>query len=356
LASTLEPVRTLNGKSSGRVPRHILNANPDLRHASYDAVGAIYLDPDPAVLRGVLSFGTFIRYWAYNSAHQGSGRKRRLRHSDIHGRLASRRLYGTVSGYIAAEAAELRREQEHREREEARLRNRFGVGLGDLTEEEAIKYAEMISQEAFMLDEQRRFSTSDTGSAADIGETASSAGSSTSSAGTLTPEPSISGRSPSGPSTLPVLEEETEDDYEAQIQRAIRLSLMEGVNDAGQSPRGNSSGEFEVNFTVKEKKKKKGKRSSSSPSTSRANSETPTPVVQYSESSRGLAGPAAGLSSTPGVNPDEDLELALRLSLQEEETRRATAAAAAAVGLGIQSDDFPPLSPKGKGKGKAVQA
>lgn len=73
-----------------------------------------------------------------------------------------------------------------------------------------------------MTDEQRRFSASDAGSAADAGETASSAGSSMSSADTVTPEPSPSDRSPSGaaPSTLPVLDEETEDDYEAQIQRA----------------------------------------------------------------------------------------------------------------------------------------
>lgn len=130
LASMLESVRTLNAKSSGRVPRHIVNANPVLRHADYSAVGAIYLDPDPAVLRGVLSFGTFIRYWAYNSTHHGTGRKRRVRHSDVNGRLASRRLYGTVSGYIAAEQAELRREREHRAKEQVRLRNRFGVGPG----------------------------------------------------------------------------------------------------------------------------------------------------------------------------------------------------------------------------------
>lgn len=355
LASMLEPVRTLNAKSSGRVPRHIVNANPVLRQADYSAVGAIYLDPDPAVLRGVLSFGTFIRYWAYNSSHHGTGRKRRVRHSDVNGRLASRRLYGTVSGYIAAEEAELRREREHRAKEQVRLRNRFGVGLGDLTEEEAIKYAEMISQESYMMDEQRRFSASDTGSAADMGETASSAGSSMSSTDTLTPEPSLSGRSPSGagPSTLPVLDEETEDDYEAQIQRAIRLSLMEGVNDAGQSPRGNSSGDFGFPVTVKERRKK-GRTSSGSPPTSLGAGEAHTPVVRYAEASRGITLAAAPLSTSPGFTPDEDLELALRLSLEEEETRHATAAAAAAVGLAIGADDFPPLSPQGKGKGKGL--
>ena len=37
LASVLEPVRTLNAKSSGRIPRHIVNANPVLRQADYAA-------------------------------------------------------------------------------------------------------------------------------------------------------------------------------------------------------------------------------------------------------------------------------------------------------------------------------
>lgn len=355
LASMLEPVRTLNAKSSGRVPRHIVNANPVLRHADYSAVGAIYLDPDPAVLRGVLSFGTFIRYWAYNSTQHGTGRKRRVRHSDVHGRLASRRLYGTVSSYIAAEEAELRREREHRAKEQVRLRNRFGVGLGDLTEEEAIKYAEMISQESYMMDEQRRFSASDTGSAADMGETASSSGSSMSSADTLTPEPSVSGRSPTGagPSTLPALDEETEDDYEAQIQRAIRLSLMEGVNDAGQSPHGNSSGDFGFPVTVREKTKK-GRTSSGSLPTSLGASEPHTPAARYVEMNRGTSVAAVPLSTSPGITPDEDLELALRLSLQEEEARQATASAAALAGLAIGADEFPPLSPTGKGKGKGI--
>jgi hypothetical protein len=150
-----------------------------------------------------------------------------------------------------------------------------------------------------------------------------------------------------------VLEEETEDDYEAQIQRAIRLSLMEGVNDAGQSPRGNSSGDYGFPVTIKEKKSR-GKVSSGSPSTSVGASEAHTPILQYREASRGVSVTAAPLSTNLGINPDEDLELALRLSLEEEETRQATAAAAAAVGLGIQTDDFPPLSPKGKGKGKGV--
>ncbi|EOO01428.1 putative f-box and wd domain-containing protein [Phaeoacremonium minimum UCRPA7] len=341
LASSLDPVRTLNSRSSGRVPRHIVNANPALRDANYSAVGAIFLDPDPTVLRGVLAFGTFLRYWTYSSTGQSTGRKRRLRHSDVHGRLASRRHGGTVQGYIAAEEAELRHEQAHQAREQARLRSRFGVGLGDLTEEEAIRYAQMISEEAFLLDEQRRTSASDTGSAADMGETTSSFGS----LDTVTPEPSVSGLSPPnahpgnsvGPSNTGADEE---DDYEQQIQRAIRLSLMEGVNDVGQSPRGNSSPDFE--FQVKYKSKKGKRSASNSPSSSQVH----TPLVQYPAPIPQSDTLAA--TSSHDYNPDEDLELALRLSLQEEEERQAHA-----VGLGIEveEEDFPELEVKGKGKG-----
>ncbi|KAM7200048.1 F-box/WD repeat-containing protein pof10 [Naviculisporaceae sp. PSN 640] len=351
LASTLEPIRTLNAKPSGRIPRHILHANPALQHVNYFAVGAIMLDPDPAVLRGVLSFGTFVRFWTYSSTNQAPGRKRRLRHSDVHGRLATRRLGGTVDSYIAAEEAELRQEQENRSRELARLRSRFGVGLGDLTEEEAIRYAEMISEEAFLQEELRRTSASDTGSSADLGET----GSSTGSVDTVTPEPSISGTSPGAGSAagslLPPLQEEADDDYEAQIQRAIRLSLMEGVSDAGPSPSETSPPggyEFEVKIKPKkEKKKGKGSASASPPS-------APTFVgQQHGESSRGFAGFAHG---DVGVDEDDDLALALRLSLMEEEARNGGGGSSHNQqdgGMGsVQGEDFPYLEVKGKGKGK----
>ncbi|KAK4450045.1 F-box/WD repeat-containing protein pof10 [Podospora aff. communis PSN243] len=338
LASSPEPIRTLSAKSSGRIPRHILHANPALEDANYFAVRAIFLDPDPTSLRGILSFGTFLRFWTYSSSGQSSGRKRRVRHSDIHGRLASRRNGGAVSSYIAAEEAELRHEQENRSRELARLQKRFGVGLGDLTEEEAIRYAQMISEEAFLQDEQRRLSASDTGSAADFGDTASSTGS----IDTVTPEPSLSGASSGAPS-LPPLQEETDDDYEAQIQRAIRLSLLEGVNDAGQSPRGQSSGEydFQVKVKTKSKDKKKGKGSSSASPTAS------TPMVPYGEPSQAL-GSGSGL----GADADEDLALALRLSLEEEEARQNRASQAAALDSAF--DEYPPLEFKGKGKGKGV--
>ncbi|KAI1776974.1 hypothetical protein F4818DRAFT_365672 [Hypoxylon cercidicola] len=324
LASTLDPIRTINSRTPSRIPRHLLTVNPALRTSNFSAVGAIYLDPDPTVLHGIVAFGTFVRYWAYSSSNHATGRKRRQRHSDIHGRVTGRRHGGGVQGYIAAEAEELRNEQQHQAREQARLRSRFGVGLGDLTEEEAIRYAEMVSQEAFLADEQRRASASDTGSAADF-DTTSSSGS------TITPDPSVTGPSPLAASSSAHNDATDESDYELQIQAAIRLSLLEGVNDMGASPRASSSGEYDIPITIKERRGKRS--SSSSPSSSH------TPIVKRAES----PGPAES-SSKPIV--DADLEFALQLSLAEEESRKASLAALDG------EDEFPSLGGSGLGKGK----
>lgn len=336
LVSTSEPIRTLNSKSSGRAPRHILNANPILRQADYSTCPAIFLDPDATSLRGILCFGTFVRYWTYSSAAQTVGRKRRLRHSDIHGRLASRRQ-GDTKGYIAAEEAELRSEREHRAREDARLRNRFGVDSG-LTEAETIRYAQMISEEAFLRDEQRRTSASDTGSAADSGENISTSASLVA----VTPDPSLSLRSPlpsSSPGVLNTISAE-DDDFEQQIQRALRLSLLEGVNDTGQSSPPNSSTDFEFQVKYKTSKNKR-----STPA-SRISSQTHTPLPQNGQSS----GHSWKATASPSIGEDEELALALRLSLQDEEQRKI----AQDVGLGIEVDAFPSLESSSKGKGKSV--
>ncbi|KAI1416706.1 hypothetical protein F5Y13DRAFT_185548 [Hypoxylon sp. FL1857] len=328
LASTLDPIRTINSRSPSRMPRHLPPVSTT-RTSNFSAVGAIYLDPDPSVLHGIVAFGTFVRYWAYSSSNHATGRKRRQRHSDIHGRATGRRHGGDVQGYIAAEAEELRNEQEHKAREQARLRSRFGVGLGDLTEEEAIRYAEMVSQESFLLDEQRRASASDTGSAADF-DTTSSFGS------TVTPDPSVTGPSPLATGSNAYDKATDESDYELQIQTAIRLSLLEGVNDMGGSPRASSSGEYDIPITIKEQKGKRA--SSSSPSSSH------TPMVKQAESTNSVG---TGSQSVA----DDDLEFALQLSLAEEESRKSSMAA-----LGNADDEFPSLggSGLGKGKGRAV--
>lgn len=332
LSSTVEPIRTINARSNGRVPRHMVVMNPALQENTYAAVRAIYLDPDPTTLQGVVSFGAFLRYWSYGSNGHAAVRKRRVRHSDIDTRLASRRQGGAVSDYIASEEAEMHRENEQRAREYSRRLKRFGA-LGDLTEEEAILYAQMVSEEAFHAEEQRRASDS----AADASlDTASSLSENT--VETLTPDPSIVGPSSSGANAP------AEDEYEQQIQQAIRLSLMEGVNnDVAQSPiessRGNSSGDFDfpVNVSYKLKSGKKGKTSeSSSPSASH------TPI---------------GGPSWRTTTEDEDLALALSLSMQDQGGYSPPPSSHADTGLGIRHDEFPSLPGDGvgKAKGKGVQ-
>ncbi|KAM5348310.1 hypothetical protein ACJ41O_008134 [Fusarium nematophilum] len=329
LASTLDPIRTVNARSNGRVPRHMTTMNPSLDESNYSAVGAIYLDPDPTVLRGVVSFGAFLRYWAYSSTSHVTGHKRRLRHSDIHGRLSSRRQGGVVTGFIAAEEAELQRENELKAREQARLRSRFGVGaLGDLTEEEALRYAQMVSEEAFLVEEQRR--TSDSAADASL-DTASTFSETT--VDTVTPEPSITDTTPP---TAPSAEDarstvQDEDGYEQQIQQAIRLSLMEGVNENGQSPQGMSSGDYEFSLAYKTKpsKKKKKKKNHSGPS------------------SPGASNPGSSSKAEPR---DHDLELALKLSMEDQGLPSSSD-----LGLGVQYEEFPALETEGVGKGKGVQ-
>ncbi|KAK2071100.1 hypothetical protein P8C59_005551 [Phyllachora maydis] len=358
LASTTDPLRTLNARSSGRmIPRHSVHANPALRLVTHPAVGAIVLDPDPAVLRGVLTCGLSVRFWTYSATSQALGRKRRTRHLDMHGRLASRREGGGVSGYIAAETAELRHEQQQRTRELQRLRTRFGIGFGDLTEEEAVLYAQMISEESFMQDEQRRTSASDSGdsgSAADRGDLTSCLGST--SGETVTPEPSVSGASAN---PLRRLVEDDEDDYEDPMQRAIRLSRLDGVNELGQSPRGHTFGSIGLQVKVKESKRgqRSGKRSSSSPA-SPAGGQLPTRMVQHGECSRGPGPPPAFFTSPSPrdepADPDEDLELALQLSLVEEQSRQEGMARPQQVvmgpALGDGEEEYPALDVKGKGK------
>lgn len=341
LASTTDAIRTLNARSAGRVPRHMATMNPALREGNYSAAGAIYLDPDPTMLRGVVSFGAFVRYWAYSSASHHAGRKRRLRHSDIHGRLASRRQGGTNSRYIAAEEAELRMESEQRAREQARLAKRFGVGvLGDLTEEEALQYIQMVSEETHQLEEQMRTSDSTIDGSLDTASSLSEA------AGTVTPEPGLVAAGSS--STV-----HEESDYEQQIQQAIRLSLMEGVNDMGQSPVGNSSGEYEIAFKVKPKSKK-GKKTGSNSSGS-ASAFHPPMVAPRTDSCSQIAGSSTNQDlkdmAARSTTEDEDLALALSLSLQDQEqiTSQITGRSH------DQQDEYPPLETEGVGKGKGIR-
>ncbi|RDA95254.1 hypothetical protein CP533_1842 [Ophiocordyceps camponoti-saundersi (nom. inval.)] len=282
LASTTDAIRTIHGRSSGRTHRQATGSNPTSSESNHAAAGAVYLDPDPTVLRGVVSLGALMRFWSYSASGQPASRKFRHRQSDMHGRLASRRLGGDVSVYIATEEAEVRREREQRAREQARLRRRFGA-LGDLTEEEALRYAQMVSQEAFLEDERRRASDS----AADASlDTASSLGETT--VDTVTPPPSVADATPAPPPRATA-----ESQLEQQMQQAIRLSLLEAGAD---SPVG-----LEYSIRYKAKGIGKGKRRTSASPTARG-------------------GPARAASSRDydAMDEDEALARALSLSLQDQ--------------------------------------
>jgi hypothetical protein len=185
----------------------------------------------------------------------------------------------------------------------------------------------MVSEEAFFQEEQRRGSDS----AADASlDTASSFSETTTD--TVTPEPSVVDAASRTQSVGGITDDES--GYEQQIQQAIRLSLLEGVNDVGQSPRGQSSGEYEFSITYRSKKGKKGK---TSPSSSPSASHTPINGLKAERSTR-------------TTTEDEDLALALSLSLADQEGPAVTALE------GIQTyEEFPPLEGEVTGKGKGVQ-
>lgn len=228
--------------------------------------------------------------------------------------------------YIATEQEELKKEKLRRSREEARLRGRFGVGLGGLSEEEALRYAEMVSAEAFRKDEERR--TSDIGYLADANESSSAQSVWTSSA-TVTPEGSLKGHTSPPPPKY-----KTDDEFEHDLEEAIRLSLLDGVDEGGRSPRAPGSGEYEIPITYKQKKSHRS--ASSSPSTSQASKNR----VKMKKGS--------GSKNTEPVAAD-DLDYALQLSLAEAKSR-GDHAIEEPLGEEFPVLDAPDVAGKGKGR------
>ena len=269
LASNAQPIRTLNSRFSSRARRRLVQAEASPYGVGINlfAAGAICLDPDPTVLRGMVSLGTHLRYWSYSSqaADQYKSNKRRLRRgqrgSNHSGEKFSRTGRGALKDYITNERLELAQEKENRRRENARLAGRFGVDLlgPGATEDEIMAYATMLSEEAALADEARRSSSS-------------------SSSDTITEEVM------SSPITLPTLLEDEDD-----IARAIQLSLQENDQSYYPPPVVSPSAEFSVRYI-------KGHRSPS------------------------RSPPRATGSSSQQAEVD-DLDFALQLSLAEEASR-----------------------------------
>ena len=317
LASSIQPIRTINSRFSFRARRHLAQAQASAQGVGINlyAAGAICLDPDPTVLRGAVSLGTQIRFWSYSSsaADRYKSSKRRLRRSERGSNNGGERVLRasrvTLKDYIANEKYEIEREQERQQRRAERLAGRFGIDLLG-NEDEALAYATLLSQESLELEEQKRRERER--------ESAVESGS-----GSVTTEGSVSG--------LGVVDEEG--DMDDDLKAAIMLSLQE-----------NGSTALEAGFYDQ------------GASGSGSGFEIPIKYTNGRKSSRGsgrgspkMAGIEPGSSSA--VNELDDLDFAIQLSLAEERSRRE--------GLG-EVDEFPPLSPspggrgKGKGKGKKV--
>ncbi|TKA67858.1 hypothetical protein B0A49_08314, partial [Cryomyces minteri] len=343
LASTATPIRTLHSRFSSRARRRLVQAQASPQGVGINlfAAGAICLDPDPTVLRGMVSLGTHVRYWSYSSsaADQYKSHKRRLRRAERgSNNTGDARAPGFGRGnlrdYIANEKMELEYEKEQRRRKEERLAGRFGIDLlgEDASEEELLAYAALLSEESLAQDLKRRESASSTA----IGSATLDA--SLWGSGIVTPEGSTAAVGP--PSGKVAAADEQMD---PDIAEAIRLSLAEAGDSAFQPTASNtnatSSGSSTTAFEIPIRYKKSGRSSPHSPPTG----------------SSAVAGAASSAELT-------DLEFALQLSLAEEASRREVEDALAEEEYRGEEEAFPVLravdggsasgGAKGKGKGR----
>lgn len=166
LASSLGPVRRLNSRFASRARRRLVQAQASVQGVGINlfAAGAICLDPDPTVLRGMVSIGTHLLYWSFSSsaADQYKSHKRRLRRADRGTNVANDRFAnagrGNMRGFIANEQFELERESAQEARQAEHLAGRFGTELlgSDASEEELLAYAQMLSEEALAKDQEKQ--------------------------------------------------------------------------------------------------------------------------------------------------------------------------------------------------------
>jgi hypothetical protein len=168
LASSLSPIKRLNSRFASRARRRLIQAQASVQGVGINnyAAGAICLDPDPTVLRGMVSVGTLLFYWSFSSsaADQYKTHKRRLRRADRGTNVANDRFAnvgrGNIKGFIANEQHELERESAQDMRQAEHLAGRFGTELlgSDASEEEILAYAQMLSAEALAKDQEKQMS------------------------------------------------------------------------------------------------------------------------------------------------------------------------------------------------------
>ena len=287
LASTSDPIRTLNSRFSSRARRRLIQAEASPAGVGINlfAAGAICLDPDSTVLRGMVSLGSHLRYWSYSSqaADQYKSNKRRVRRSERGSNQGGDRFSGTGRGalkdYIANEKLELEREKRNKREEQKRLAGRFGVNLlgPGASEDEILAYATMLSEETALSDRLSRKN-------ADEGE----------SSDTITEETVAS-----------LASSPAQDDIDDDMAKAIRLSLQENSTALPDAIGNADAREIPVKYA-------KVRRNKASPSGS-------PPTSDAFNSS-----PEADKASQLPRHELDDLEFALQLSQAEEDSRAQT--------------------------------
>lgn len=359
LASTLEPLHTIHSKNSIQPTRHTHPGGRRLTREDMNTVRAISVDPNPLLLRGCLTCGPGIHSWSFRSQDNVVKRKRRMR--NIHGRPTNHRTGTEIIDYIAGEEAEVRREQKERAAEFERLHRNFG--LGELTEEEAIVYAQMLSQEAAeeerLRDQQslllqcesdaelarlsRRLSNDDHVS----DDTASvDTGYLTSSDVTSSHDPLDQGFISQSPHSSYIMS----------------ISDDRGFNGM-YSPGGERSTDYPIMVKAKQGKHRRSKKntrqgSSSASSASEeaaGSSAAASAYPRYGHNASASTG-SEGDFSISGLSADEQLALALRLSAVQEEGENVARSGPA---VNADENEFPTLTSRdmpGKGKGKSSTA
>lgn len=311
LASSTRPIRTINSRFSSRARRRLVQAEASVLGVgnNFYATGAICLDTDPTVLRGMVSLGTHLRYWSYSSsaADQYKTSKRRLRrlmrgnNGTPEGQRFNNSGRGAIQDYIEDERVEMERQKIADEKERAHLSQRFGVDLlgPDVDEEQLLMYAQLLSQEAY------------SGDATNNEENAAVSSSVTSGSFPDTVGPSSFGPGEISSSSSPY-QDSVDDNDDDELAEAIRLSLLE---EQGVSPPFDLTSSIPIKYA-------KGMQP-----------RQPSPGPQEAEGSR--------------QQEMDDLEFAIQLSLAEDKSREEEQ----------EWEEFPslapPMSTSGKGKGKA---
>ncbi|KAI6806347.1 hypothetical protein KC332_g11452 [Hortaea werneckii] len=348
LGSSLQPIRTMNSRFSARARRRLAQAQASPQGVGINlfAAGAITLDPDPAVLRGMVSLGINLLYWSFSSSaadQYRSSAKRRLRRSERGSNNAlgtggsgfSTATRNNLKDYIAHEQNELELEKAQRNREHQRFVGRYGTEFLDGSEEEQMAYVAMISQESFEKEARGRSSFSSSpfeGPAAKEGSLAVDSratsegkdaqrdgGAKVTRDGNVGGRHTGSGKDAPASSSTPSGEIQEDEEMDADVAEAIRQSLLS----SSAPPEGGELNAYEIPF-------RRGKKS--------AVEDRDDPVVRQetnemqdaasstmpSGSGRRYSGGDGGSGDGEGSRGNEldDLEFAMQLSLAEEESRR----------------------------------